>query len=56
MRILAGCSAEVVLIHFNHTNPLISADSAQRAEAIAAGFKVRTLEYHALQTRWHELH
>ncbi|CAN0270332.1 unnamed protein product, partial [Hapterophycus canaliculatus] len=37
---LAGCRAEVVFIHLNHTNPLITADSPERARAIAAGFKV----------------
>lgn len=37
---LAGCRAEVVLVHLNHTNPLITADSPERAQAVAAGFKV----------------
>lgn len=37
---LLGCKAEVVLIHLNHTNPLLTADSPERAKALAAGFKV----------------
>ncbi|CAN0000015.1 unnamed protein product [Ectocarpus sp. 12 AP-2014] len=37
---LAGCKAEVVLIHLNHTNPLLTADSPERAQAVAAGYKV----------------
>lgn len=43
MSILAGSKAEVVLIHLNHTNPLLAVDSPERAEAIASGFKVRSL-------------
>ncbi|CAM9175526.1 unnamed protein product, partial [Pylaiella littoralis] len=39
---LLGCKAEVVLIHLNHTNPLLTADSPERAKALAAGFKVGT--------------
>ncbi|CAM9411813.1 unnamed protein product [Scytosiphon promiscuus] len=39
---LAGCKAEVVLIHLNHTNPLVTAESPERAQALAAGFKVGT--------------
>lgn len=37
---LVGCKAEVILIHLNHTNPLLTADSPERAKALAAGFKV----------------
>ncbi|CAM9770207.1 unnamed protein product [Ectocarpus sp. 4 AP-2014] len=37
---LSGCNAEVVLIHLNHTNPLLTADSPERAQAVAAGYKV----------------
>lgn len=37
---LSGVKAEVVLIHLNHTNPLLSAHSPERAEAIAGGFTV----------------
>ncbi len=39
---LADSKAEVVLIHLNHTNPLLAVDSPERAEAVAAGFKVRS--------------
>lgn len=37
---LTGVKAEVVLIHLNHTNPLLSAHSPERAEAVAGGFTV----------------
>lgn len=40
---LIGCKAEVVLIHLNHTNPLLTADSPERAKALAAGFKVSSV-------------
>ena len=37
---LEGCAAEVVLTHLNHTNPLLSKDSNERAMVLAKGFKV----------------
>eukprot|EP00903_Cladosiphon_okamuranus_P009332 g8900.t1 len=37
---LTGVKAEVVLIHLNHTNPLLSVNSPERAEAVAGGFTV----------------
>ena len=37
---LTGVKAEVVLIHLNHTNPLLSTHSPERAEAMACGFTV----------------
>lgn len=37
---LTGVKAEVVLIHLNHTNPLLSTHSPERAEAMAGGFTV----------------
>lgn len=40
MKELAGCKAEVILVHLNHTNPLFVVDSPERAEAEAVGFKV----------------
>lgn len=40
MKELAGCKAEVVLVHLNHTNPLFVVDSPERERAAAAGFKV----------------
>ena len=40
MKELAGCKAEVVLVHLNHTNPLFVVGSPERAQAEAAGFKV----------------
>lgn len=41
MKELTGCKAEVVLVHLNHTNPLFVMGSPERAQAEAAGFKVR---------------
>lgn len=43
MKELAGCKADVVLIHLNHTNPLFAMDSPERAQALAAGFAVSVL-------------
>ncbi|CAM9296468.1 unnamed protein product, partial [Laminaria digitata] len=40
MKELAGCKAEVVLVHLNHTNPLFVVDSPERTQAETAGFKV----------------
>lgn len=40
MKELAGCKAEVVFVHLNHTNPLLAKDSPERASVLAAGFKV----------------
>ncbi|CAM9338723.1 unnamed protein product [Discosporangium mesarthrocarpum] len=37
---LEGSHAEVVLIHLNHTNPLLTRDSEERAHVQRAGFKV----------------
>lgn len=57
MKELAGCKADVVLIHLNHTNPLLTFDSPERAEALAAGFKVSSYSpFCPIATSFHSCH
>lgn len=41
---LAGCHAEVVLTHLNHTNPLLTSGSPQRQQVLAAGVQVMSAQ------------
>lgn len=44
VKVLADCDTEVVLTHFNHTNPILSEESVERAMVLAKGFKVGHVE------------
>lgn len=51
VKVLADCGTEVVLTHFNHTNPILSKESLERAAVLAKGFKVWHVERDWM--RWH---